>query len=548
MARRRKSTSSQESAPAAGADAGPPADHDTQRTSPLIGPGGKVNKAALYRKAHGLPLPESGMPGAQLGSAGVVAGPVPAHARPTASAALPDAPPGAEPDAAADDDDELLPVPAAPASGAAAHAPPGEPAARVLEADDSDAPLADPTNTGAVASALKVVFQLKKDLDKRLDRYLVDRITFLSRSKLQGLIDGGAVTVNARGCKSSTRLRRGDRVEVLIPPPPSEHVPPQDIPLCVLHEDEHLIVLNKSPDIIVHPARSFLSGTMINALAYHFRHRSASGGSLSGVGQQFARPGVVHRLDRQTSGCIVFAKTEAAHWGLARQFMDRTVEKRYLAFVHGRVEPGADVIDLPIGPHPSRERGYREKHVVRHDHLGRPAVTIYRVLAGAGTAASGFSVVEVELKTGRTHQIRVHLSHRGWPLVADDMYGGRVLKPAILGAAAAEPSGGLSRVGLHAALLAFRHPATHAPMEFRAPLPADLRGFLAELAGGARGVWQAPETPPQGSVLRVAELLGRPTSPAGAGASPAAPAGETGEPRQELVQSPLAPPRRPRRP
>ncbi|MFN3311802.1 MAG: RluA family pseudouridine synthase, partial [Thermomonas sp.] len=181
----------------------------------------------------------------------------------------------------------------------------------------------------------------------------------------------------------------GDVVEVAVPPPPSEDFPEEDIPLDVLFEDEHLIVLNKSPDIIVHPARTHKKGTLINALAFHFRHRSSLGGSLSGVGRQFARPGVVHRLDRATSGCIVFAKTEQAHWQLANQFMARTVDKRYVTLAHGHVEPVIDVIDLPLGPHPSRERGYREKQVVRHDALGKPAVTIYRVLATLGTRAGG---------------------------------------------------------------------------------------------------------------------------------------------------------------
>lgn len=428
--------------------------HDTQRTSPLIGPGGKVSKSALFRKAHGLPLAASGMAGAPL-----------------------EAPATPEDPADIEGDDEA--IAAALAAGATqAHE-------KVIEADDGDGPVGDPTAGGTLVptSPLKVVFRLKKDLDKRLDRYLVDRVTFMSRSKIQAMIEAGDVSVNARGCKASTKLRKGDVVEVMIPPPPSEHVPPEDIPISVLYEDPHLIVLNKSPDIIVHPARSFLTGTMVNALEYHFRHRSPSGGSLSGVGMLYARPGVVHRLDRQTSGCIVFAKTDTAHWGIARQFADRTTEKRYIAFVHGLVEPGADVIDLPIGPHPSRERGYREKQVVRHDHLGRSAVTIYRVLGRYGTGAEAVSVVEVELKTGRTHQIRVHLSHRGWPLVADDMYGGRFLDLPNNSRASAgvEAPGRLRRVGLHAALLGFRHPATGERMEFRAPLPPDLLGFLQAL-------------------------------------------------------------------
>ena len=387
----------------------------------------------------------------------------------------------------------------------------------------------------------KITFELQKDIDKRLDKYLVDRITFMSRAKLQELIDDGGVHVNGKLAKASTNLRLGDVVEVLIDAPESDEVPPEDIPLDVLYEDEHMIVLNKSPDIIVHPARSHLKGTMLNALAYHFRHRSPSGGALSQVGREFARPGVVHRLDRQTSGVIVFAKSDEAHWKLASQFEHRQTDKRYVAFVHGCVEPMVDVIEEPIGPHPSREKGHREKQVIRHDHLGKPAVTIYRVLgryctltprgtgrgspAGprpgsvdgwkikapaepavpAASAAKGdrpgptttsdspwVSLVEIELKTGRTHQIRVHMQHLFHPLLADDMYNGRVIDADRPG----WPKGpGIARVALHAATLKIRHPITNAPMEFAAPLPADLTALLGQLRKGA----VVEEFTPQGS-------------------------------------------------
>ncbi|MBC7835792.1 MAG: RluA family pseudouridine synthase [Phycisphaerales bacterium] len=343
----------------------------------------------------------------------------------------------------------------------------------------------------------RVVFTLQRDLQKRLDKYLTDRIPFMSRTQLQRLIDEGGVKVNDRAPKASTKLGLGDRVEVFIPPPPAHDVPPQDIPLDVLFEDEHLIVLNKQADIIVHPARSHLSGTMINALAFHFQNRSA--GALSGVGREFARPGVVHRLDRHTSGVIVFAKTEEAHWKIATQFERRTVDKRYLAVVRGLVEPAIDVIDLPLGPHPSREKGYREKYVVRHDHLGKAAVTIYRVLETARThapVAADYSIIEVELKTGRTHQIRVHFSHLGYPLVGDDMYGGKALPL---------PDGSLfARQALHAATLAFRHPITNDPMSFAAPLPPDLRALITALRPAPP---DPPPAPPPGSTLCLDGLL-----------------------------------------
>jgi 23S rRNA pseudouridine1911/1915/1917 synthase len=360
-------------------------------------------------------------------------------------------------------------------------------------------------------AALRTVrLVLKRDLNKRLDKYLVDRIGFMSRNQVQKLIDEGGVTVNDKPAKASTNLRGGDVVEVVVPPPPPSNIQPEDIPLDVLFEDEHMIVLNKQPDIIVHPARSHLKGTMLSALAFYFAHRSPKGGDLSKVGEEFARPGVVHRLDRHTSGCIVFAKKDEAHWKLGHQFEHRRVDKRYIAFVEGWVEPDVQVIEAPIGPHPSREKGYREKYVVRHDELGKHAVTICRVrerydlrrpearelahaapapVLGWNAAAAPvirspspssrsndgkYSLVELELKTGRTHQIRVHLSYLGWPIVGDDMYGG---KP--FASANGEPL--ITRQALHACVLGIAHPVTEAKMEFTAPLRGDMAALAKQL-------------------------------------------------------------------
>ncbi len=379
----------------------------------------------------------------------------------------------------------------------------------------------------------RVAFVLQRDLNKRVDRYLTDRITFMSRTQLQRLIDEGGVTVNGGKCKASTKLHSGDKVEVYVPPPLPTEIQPENIPLEIIYEDEHLIVINKSPNIIVHPARAHNYGTMINALAWHFQHNSEGG--LSGVGKEFARPGVVHRLDRQTSGLIVFAKSDEAHWRIGQQFERRTVDKRYLALVQGLYEPPIDTIDLPIGPHPSKERGYREKYVVRHDVLGKQSLTIARVRelfrtapevaeptapakpklgwnAEGAVATSdqpapiarvtpghardvnavfGYSLVELELKSGRTHQIRVHLTHRGYPIAGDDMYGGKDLvwdekhhKVANLvdrtpGAPVLPAL--IERVALHAATIAFKHPADGRPMAFSAPLPTDLQRTLDAL-------------------------------------------------------------------
>jgi 23S rRNA pseudouridine1911/1915/1917 synthase len=342
----------------------------------------------------------------------------------------------------------------------------------------------------------RVTFTLRRDLRKRLDRYLTDRIGFMSRNQLQKLIAEGGVWVNDRVPKASTTLRRGDVVEVVIPPPPPTGIQPEAIPLEVMYEDEHLVVINKAPDILVHPARSHLKGTMVNALAWHLREHSGIGGELSTVGEEFARPGVVHRLDRHTSGVIVFAKRDEAHWKLGHQFEHRHVDKRYLAVTHGLVEPDVDVIDLPLGPHPSREKGYREKYVVRHDELGKPSVTIVRVRERYAVEG-GYSLVELDLKTGRTHQIRVHLSHLGWPIVGDDMYGGRPY---------ADGTGRtvIARQALHAAMLSFLHPILGRRLTFTAPLRGDMAELVRSLRG--RGVVERPDA--QGAIVDLIGAVG----------------------------------------
>ena len=341
----------------------------------------------------------------------------------------------------------------------------------------------------------------RKNLDKRLDRYLVDRIPFLSRTSLQRLIKEQAVTVNGRPGKPATRLRAGDEIEAILPPPPSSEIPAEAIPLDVLYEDDDLVVINKPDDIIVHPARGNKSGTIINGLAWHFQNRS--GGELSTVGEEFARPGVVHRLDRHTTGALVFAKTDVAHWRLARQFEKRTVDKRYLAVVHGRMETLADVIDVPLGRHPT----VKGKYAVRWDDTGKPSVTIYRVRE----LYDEFTLVELELKTGRTHQIRVHLSSLGYPIAGDDMYGGRhVTAGDVAGPAGTEDRSPreplLARQALHAAVLGFTHPITKKPVTIQVPLPQDMRRLIAGLR--AR---QSVETPTvAGATIDFDVIIGQP--------------------------------------
>lgn len=319
-----------------------------------------------------------------------------------------------------------------------------------------------------------VRFELARDLQKRLDRYLVDRIPFMSRTALQRLIEEDAVRLNDRTPKASTKLRLGDVVDVVLPPPPSNEIPPEDIPLEVVHEDDDLIVLNKQPDIIVHPARAMKSGTLVNALSWRFQHRTS--GQLSTVGEEFARPGIVHRLDRFTTGVMVAAKSDTAHWRLGHQFQARTVDKRYLAVVHGVVKRPTDLIDLPLGRHPR----IFDRYAVRHDEAAKEARTIYRVVE----RYDGYTLVELELLTGRTHQIRVHLAEIGHPIVGDDYYGGRRLsrdmivprgldRPDI-----ARDAPLISRQALHAARLAFDHPISGERRVFEAPLWMDMAALV----------------------------------------------------------------------
>ncbi len=451
---------------AAGGSGAGGVEFDRPRTSGLILPGGKVDKRALYRAAE-----------EEL------------RAKREAHA---------DPGKAITDEDYVADTDAD-----------GGVASDVAGAVDSDVIVAEDGESGDEEIApQRVRFKLKRDLNKRLDKYLVDRITFMSRAKLQAVIEAGGVTVNGREAKSSTMLREGNLVEVLIPPPPSAVVQPEAIPLDVMFEDEHMIVVNKSPDIIVHPARSHNKGTMINALAYHFAHGQGAGrgGKLSEVGKELARPGVIHRLDRQTSGAIVFAKTEQAHWQVARQFELRSVDKRYVAVAHGRVERLQTTFDEPMGPAISREKGHREKQIIRHDGGGKPAITIARVLGYFTVPAteqrdrarldSGgelhpappgrmwVTLLEIELKTGRTHQIRVHCAHHGHPLVGDDLYGG-VLLEAGAGGDGVWP--GMGRVALHAALLRFRHPTTNEGLRFVAALAPDLREFVRAMRAAPEG-------------------------------------------------------------
>ncbi len=288
-----------------------------------------------------------------------------------------------------------------------------------------------------------------------------------SAAQLRRAIDAGAVSLNGRTAKAGQRLKSGEQLLMALPDLPRPGPVPEDIPLEVLFEDEHLAAINKPPGMVVHPAKGHWSGTLTAALAFHFQQLSGAGGPT--------RPGIVHRLDRDTSGVLIVAKTDAAHYALAEQFAARTVEKEYFAIVVGAMDRDRDVIDMPIGAHPYQ----REKMAIRRDHpTSRPAQTMYEV----AEQFDGFATVNVRPKTGRTHQIRVHLAAIGCPVLCDKQYGGRAeITVGEIRRVASDHEVLLGRQALHARRISLAHPTTGAAMTFEAPLPDDLETALREL-------------------------------------------------------------------
>jgi len=287
-----------------------------------------------------------------------------------------------------------------------------------------------------------------EEAGRRLDQFLV-RSSGLSRGAVQHLIHQERVRTGDRPRKASYRVRPRERVVVTLPPPEPSGIEPEAIPLDLLYEDDDLLVVNKPPGLLVHPGAGRSHGTIVNALLYHYPEIRGIGGT--------ERPGVVHRLDKDTSGCLLVAKTADAHQMLSRQFQTRQVKKTYLALVQGAVRAGRGKITLPIGRH-ERER----KRMGVRTEKGREAETTYRVLR----AGPDHTLVEVMPVTGRTHQIRVHLAAVGHPVVGDKVYGGRRRRKAGLK---------VSRQLLHAWKIAFAHPRTGAQVETMAPIPPDFR-------------------------------------------------------------------------
>jgi 23S rRNA pseudouridine1911/1915/1917 synthase len=303
--------------------------------------------------------------------------------------------------------------------------------------------------------------------DTRLDAFLAAQFPSYSRVMLRKVINAAAVKVNDRRVKAAHKLQGGERVAIYLPQLPRDAPPGEDIPLEVLYEDDQIAAINKPPGMVVHPGRGHWSGTLTSALRFHFDNLSSSGGP--------SRPGIVHRLDRDTSGVIVVAKTDRAHMRLSEQFEQRTLEKEYVAICAGRNDRDRDTIDLPIGPHPYQ----REKMAIRRDHeISKPAQTFYEV----DERFRGFLGYRVLPKSGRTHQIRLHLAHIGCPVLCDRLYGGRaVLTGRDLSGKPDDETVLLDRQALHARRLVIAHPESGRELEFVAPLPADLEGVLTAL-------------------------------------------------------------------
>ena len=297
---------------------------------------------------------------------------------------------------------------------------------------------------------------------ERLDRHVASRLD-VPRNQVHRWIEEGLVRVNGRAAKPSAALAASDLVECEPPEPKEERVLPEQGDLRVLYEDEDLAVLDKPAGLTVHPGAGRSTGT----LAHHLLDRYPEMAGVGGPG----RPGIVHRLDQGTSGVIVVARTAPAYHRLARAFASREVDKRYLAIAYGTPSPTAGAIDAPIGRHPQRRK---EMTVLSH---GRPARTLYRTLA----AAAGISLLELDLETGRTHQIRVHLKHIGHPLVGDPVYGEARWKG--LPRPVQAPLRGFPRPALHAWRLAFQHPGTGEALSFEAPVPEDLRELWKRVTG-----------------------------------------------------------------
>jgi 23S rRNA pseudouridine1911/1915/1917 synthase len=331
-----------------------------------------------------------------------------------------------------------------------------------LDNNGIDPELIDPDDVEDGELTLRVGNSIK---ERRLDKYLKGRFSNFSRAMIQNVIKAGGVKVNGKATRQSHKLSPGDQIELTLPEIPAREIIPEDIPLDIIYEDDDLIIINKQANMVVHPARSNTHGTLVNALVFYSDKLSDGNGDF--------RPGIVHRLDKNTTGVMVVTKNNVAQWKISQQFQQRTLKKTYLAIVHGTPELTADRINAPLGMHPSE----RKKYAVRSES-GKDSVTFYEVLE----EFRGYSLLKLTPKTGRTHQIRVHLAHTKHPIVADDMYGGKLVYPWQL--ADANPTTQkpiIKRCALHAHAIEFEHPTTEETVTFKAPLPEDMQTLLEKL-------------------------------------------------------------------
>ena len=296
----------------------------------------------------------------------------------------------------------------------------------------------------------------------RLDRALADAVPTMSRERLKALIRSGALEAGGKPVRDpATKVKGGEQFSLTVPEPEPAHNAPQDIPLAIVFEDEHLLVVDKPAGLVVHPAAGNREGTLVNALLHH------CAGRLSGIGG-VARPGIVHRIDKLTSGLLVVAKTDVAHEGLGRQFAAHSIERRYLAIVNGLPKTARGTIDAPL----ARSSHDRKKIAIVEGARGKRAVTHWRRLEPLNDAA----LVECRLETGRTHQVRVHMASIGHPLLGDPVYGrGKSVHRQLLNQL------DFHRQALHAAGLGFVHPVTKARLSFDSALPSDMQELFSAL-------------------------------------------------------------------
>lgn len=341
-----------------------------------------------------------------------------------------------------------------------------------LPDDIRDDALLDDSAGELESSDAEPEFQLEKlrirrrVVGRRLDKYLHGRFPRISRTMMQKLIKQGDVTVNGKTAKCSYEPGAGDIVELRVPPPEPTDVIPEDIPIAIVYEDAHMMAINKHIGIICHPSHPSQTGTIANGLAFY------AGQNLSHGDDPF-RPGIVHRLDKNTSGVMLVAKTDEAHWRLGLQFERRTIQKTYFGIAEGVVSLDGDIIDQPLAAHPAVKDRYIVPGFPTREMLFKEAVTHYRVQE----RFRGFTIVHMYPKTGRTHQLRVHMSSIGHPLMGDTLYGGHHFSEKDLtGTGGEDPL--LTFQALHAFKIEFNHPISEKRMELEAPLPDHLQRIV----------------------------------------------------------------------